>query len=111
MRKAYISGKRAKAGILVFTMDLKLPVGSSQYIFPDPRGAGREITVFTHRPAAWPADGKVVIVMHGRGRNGADYRNWWVADAERHGALVIVPEFSERHYARERCRATNGSSR
>jgi poly(3-hydroxybutyrate) depolymerase len=76
-----------------------MPPGSSQYVLADPRGGGREITVFTHRPAAYSPDGAVVIVMHGRNRNGADYRNWWVASAEHHGALVIVPEFSERHYA------------
>jgi hypothetical protein len=37
--------------------------------------------------------------MHGRNRNGADYRDWWAAAAERNGALVVTPEFSERHYA------------
>jgi poly(3-hydroxybutyrate) depolymerase len=76
-----------------------LPPGSSSYVLADPRGGGREITVFTHRPASFRADGPVVIVMHGRTRNGDDYRDWWVADAERHGALVIAPRFSERHYA------------
>src|SRR5436190_2690372 len=72
--------------------------GSSQYVFPDPRGNGREITVFTHRPATWTPDGPVVLVMHGRNRNGADYRDWWIDAAGRHGALIAVPEFSEAHY-------------
>jgi poly(3-hydroxybutyrate) depolymerase len=72
--------------------------GSSQYLLADPRGHGREITVFTHRPASWTPASPVVIVMHGRNRNGADYRNWWVEAAERHGALVAVPEFAETAY-------------
>ena len=76
-----------------------LPAGSSQFAFPDPRGGAREITVHVHRPAAYRREGPVVIAMHGRNRNGADYRNWWVDAAERHGALVAVPEFSEGQYA------------
>ena len=75
-----------------------IPTGSAQYVFADPRDSNRAITVFTHRPAAHAPDGPVVMVLHGRGRNGADYRDWWVAAAERHGALVAVPEFSEEHY-------------
>ena len=76
-----------------------MPLGASQHSLADPRGRGREITVFTHRPAAFVPESPVVVVLHGRNRNGADYRDWWVASAERHAALVVVPEFSERHYA------------
>ena len=80
-------------------MDVALPSGSSHYVFPDPRGGGRTITVYAHRPAAFAPESPVVVVMHGRNRNGGDYRDWWVAPAEQHGALVIAPEFSERDYA------------
>lgn len=76
-----------------------MPVGASQHILADPRGGAREVTVFAYRPASYAPDGPVVVVLHGRNRNGADYRNWWIASADRHGALVVVPEFPERHYA------------
>lgn len=74
--------------------------GSSSHTFPDPRpGPRREITVFTYRPPSFNADSPVVIVMHGRNRNGADYRDWWIAEAEQRGLLVAAPEFSEAQYA------------
>ena len=37
--------------------------------------------------------------MHGRGRNGADYRDSFVESAERYGFAVIAPEFNEAQYA------------
>jgi poly(3-hydroxybutyrate) depolymerase len=80
-------------------MSETIAAGSSQHVLADPRpGPRREITVFTHRPASFTPDSPVVLVIHGRGRNGADYRDWWVESSERHGALIVTPEFSERHY-------------
>jgi pimeloyl-ACP methyl ester carboxylesterase len=32
------------------------------------------------------------------GRNGEQYRNAWIAPAEEHGLVVVVPEFSAEHY-------------
>jgi poly(3-hydroxybutyrate) depolymerase len=73
---------------------------SSQYAFLDPRGGPpREITVFLHRPETFRSANPVLVAMHGRGRNGADYRDFFVEESERHGFLVVVPEFSEAHYA------------
>jgi poly(3-hydroxybutyrate) depolymerase len=80
-------------------MNDTIAAGSAQHAIADPRpGPARQITVFTHRPASWTPESPVVVVMHGRSRNGADYRNWWVAAAERHGALIVTPEFSEKDY-------------
>jgi poly(3-hydroxybutyrate) depolymerase len=73
--------------------------GASSHTFSDPRpGPRREITVFTYRPASFHADGPVVIVMHGRNRNGSEYRDWWAAEAERRGFLVVAPNFAEAQY-------------
>ena len=79
---------------------IQIPVGSSAFIVSDPRpGPAREITVFTHRPASYrPAD-PVLIVMHGRTRNGSDYRDWFVAESEQRGFLVAAPQFDEAQYA------------
>jgi CubicO group peptidase (beta-lactamase class C family)/poly(3-hydroxybutyrate) depolymerase len=75
------------------------PVGAHHYAFRDPRpGREREVTMYTYRPAAWTVDGPVVFVIHGRNRDGAKYRDAWIAQAERYGVLVAVPEFSEAHY-------------
>ena|SRR5258706_1641154 len=81
-------------------MDTAVAIGASQYAFADPRpGAGREITVHLYRPASFRPANPVLMVMHGRSRNGADYRDFFIADAERRGFLVVAPEFSEAQYA------------
>jgi poly(3-hydroxybutyrate) depolymerase len=80
-------------------MSTELPVGASAYPFTDPRaGARRTVTVYTYRPASFTPDSPVLIVMHGRNRNGRGYRDAWIAQAERFGFLLAVPEFSEEDY-------------
>ena len=70
------------------------------HAFFDPRpGRGGEIPVHTYRPATFAPGSPVVVVMHGRVRNGAEYRDWWSAEADRRGFLVIAPEFAEAQYA------------
>ena len=65
----------------------------------DPRpGPSREITVHVHQPPGWRPDGPILMVMHGRKRNGAEYRDYFSAEADRHGFLVIAPEFAEAAY-------------
>jgi poly(3-hydroxybutyrate) depolymerase len=67
--------------------------------FVDPRaGPRREIPVHTYRPTSFTPESPILIVMHGRSRNGSDYRDWFVPDAERRGFLVAAPEFSEAQY-------------
>lgn len=76
-----------------------LPQGSSEFVCIDPRpGPRREITVFAHRPARFSPESPILLVMHGRARNGRAYREGWIAEAEARGFLVAVPEFSEAHY-------------
>ena len=76
-----------------------MPLGSGSCRFRDPRpGPDREITVHVHRPATFTGDSPILMVMHGRLRNGADYRDYFVPDSERLGFLVVAPEFSEAQY-------------
>ena len=74
------------------------PSGRSSYSFPDPRGGNRQVTVHVHRPAAFTEDSPVLMVMHGRLRNGGDYCDYFVPDSERRGFLVVAPEFPEAQY-------------
>ena len=72
----------------------------SSYSFPDPRaGPSRRIAVHLHRPARFAPENPVLVVMHGRNRNGADYRDFFVESSERYGFLVIAPEFDEAQYS------------
>ncbi|HEX4780082.1 MAG TPA: hypothetical protein VH301_04970 [Usitatibacter sp.] len=80
-------------------MTSELPQGRSHFALRDPRPSPeREITVYTYRPEAWVADAPILIVMHGRKRNGEEYRDQWAETAERHGFLLVVPEFNEAQY-------------
>lgn len=54
--------------------------------------------VFFHRPATWRADGRVVFVMHGLNRDADRYRDEWVGIADRHGFLLVCPEFSREKF-------------
>ena len=70
----------------------------SSYRFADPRGGDREIAVHVHRPAGFTAESPVLMVMHGRARNGLDYCRFFAGESERHGFLVVAPEFPEALY-------------
>ncbi|MGZ5049155.1 MAG: hypothetical protein ACXWHB_11925 [Usitatibacter sp.] len=80
-------------------MSASIPAGSSSYTFADPRpGPARTITVHTHRPASFTADSPILMVMHGRARNGDEYRDFFVPDSDRRGFLVVAPTFPEAQY-------------
>ena len=81
-------------------MSPEIPVGSGSFVVADPRpGRAREISVFTYRPASFKPSSPVLIVIHGRNRNGGSYRDAFAPEAERRGFLLAVPEFSEAQYA------------
>jgi poly(3-hydroxybutyrate) depolymerase len=73
--------------------------GPGRHTVRDPRDGRREIAVHTYRPSGFSPEGPVLLVIHGRNRNGADYRDWFGAEAERHGVFVVAPEFDEAQYA------------
>lgn len=56
--------------------------------------------VYFHRPANWRTDGRIVMVLHGVGRNASGYRDDWIAHADRHGFLLACPEFSQTKFPR-----------
>lgn len=61
-------------------------------------GAAPVPPVHLHRPAAWRPGGRVVVVVHGVGRNADGYRDAWAPHAEAHGFLLICPEFSQAQF-------------
>ena len=75
-----------------------IPPGSSSYAFPDPRGGGRTVTVQLHRPAKFTPASPILMVAHGRLRNGDEYRDYFVPESERRGFLVVAPQFDEAQY-------------
>jgi poly(3-hydroxybutyrate) depolymerase len=75
-----------------------LPAGRSSHSFADPRGGDRTVIVHTYRPAGYGPESPILMVVHGRARNGADYRDYFVPESDRRGFLVIAPEFPEADY-------------
>lgn len=60
--------------------------------------ADRPLRVWYDAPAGDLSTTKVIVVMHGQGRTGESYRDSWLTEARRAGALLIVPEFSDALY-------------
>ena len=80
--------------------DGTIPVGESQFEVDVPRGP---VTVYTYRPAAYTASSPIWVVIHGARRKIArhivfDYYDVWAPLAERHGALLLLPEFIDRKW-------------
>ncbi|WP_191084444.1 alpha/beta hydrolase [Roseococcus microcysteis] len=61
-------------------------------------GAAPVPPVHLHRPAGWRPGGRVVVVVHGVGRNADGYRDAWAPHAEAHGFLLLCPEFSQSEF-------------
>ena len=75
-----------------------IDTGKGSYRFRDPRGGDRFVTIHTYRAATYAPKKPIVFSLHGRRRNGADYRDFWVDEAERRGLLVVAPEFDDDQY-------------
>jgi len=59
---------------------------------------GRMVTLRSACPENYSPDCPLMFTHHGVGRNGADYRDYWLNFAAEQGWLVIVPEFSEAEF-------------
>jgi poly(3-hydroxybutyrate) depolymerase len=58
----------------------------------------KTVRVWYYRPQSFDHDSPVVFVMHGKDRNGRDYRDDWIPYAEEKGVLLLAPEFSQWDY-------------
>ncbi len=82
--------------------DERIEPGTGRFVYGDGIGKeARQIGVYYHRPAHWKPDGdRILVVMHGAGRNGETYRDAWIAAAEEHRTLLLVPEFDKEQFRR-----------
>jgi len=80
-------------------MDTNLADGAGRFDFVDDKGnADLPLTVWYYRPKAFERQRPVLFVIHGRDRNGAEYRDAWIEHAEQGGYLLLCPEFSRENY-------------
>jgi hypothetical protein len=56
------------------------------------------LRVFYHIPQGDMSVMPIVFSFHGAGRNGDDYRDFWIDMANQHGFMVFAPRFSSSNY-------------
>ena len=79
-----------------------LKVGSGSFTFTDHTGdSEKPIRVWYFKPSSYSSSTPILFVMHGMQRNAQEYRDQWVSYARHYGALLVVPEFSEKTYPDE----------
>ena len=75
------------------------PVGKSAFELQQRVGTqAKPMRVHLYRPRQWTVKDRILFVMHGRQRDGARYRDQWIAEADRYDFLIVVPEFDESNF-------------
>ncbi len=70
--------------------------GRSSVAYTDPvLGADRPLTLEIYRAPGYVPGNAVVMVQHGMGRNGGEYRDFWIEPADRHNLLIVATTFSD----------------
>jgi hypothetical protein len=69
--------------------------GANDVAWEDPSLPGRPIWLRSARPKICTPDTPVLFVHHGVGRNGGDYRDYWLPLVDEADLLVVAPEFPE----------------
>jgi hypothetical protein len=69
--------------------------GAHTLVYADPAFPDRPLLLHSACPRRFDGDTPVLIVHHGVGRNGRDYRDYWLPLVDEMGILVIAVEFTE----------------
>lgn len=77
---------------------LDLAIGKGKFVFDDTTRHPIDVHYFI--PSVFDSDSKIILVIPGSGRNGADYRDAWVDSAKKNKWFVLSPSYSEKHYPR-----------
>ncbi|MGL5116435.1 MAG: hypothetical protein ACRC7C_14035 [Beijerinckiaceae bacterium] len=81
------------------TASAQSPQGKSTFEMNERFGRkAKPMAVHLYRPPTWTPADRVLIVMHGRGRNGAEYRDQWTKQSEAGNLLIVVPEFDAENF-------------
>ncbi len=75
---------------------MSIPIGKSVFTITDPAAEpDQPVPVFAYRPESFAETSPILIALHGYKRNAKTYRDDWSAHAERLGALLLAPKFSQ----------------
>ncbi|WP_158744067.1 alpha/beta hydrolase [Acidisphaera sp. L21] len=72
--------------------------GRSTIPYVDPAFPDRPLLLHAARPEGWTPAMPIVFSHHGRSRNGADYRDYFLPLVDALGLLVIAPTFSDESF-------------
>lgn len=72
--------------------------GGHTLVYTDPAFPDQPLLLHSAVPQVHTLDTPIVIVHHGVGRNGRDYRNYWLRLVDGAGIIAIAIEFTEHHY-------------
>ena len=81
--------------LLVLVAFIPFIISADEDVFNFSTVSIKDISVFYVTPKRIDKDTRLVVVMHGRKRNGEEYRDQWIDHAKELNLVVIVPEFSE----------------
>jgi len=71
-----------------------VPSGKWSFAFNDAKGRpDRPVKVYTYRPRQCDSTCPIIFVLAGAKRDASAYRTHWELAADRHGFIVIAPEF------------------
>jgi hypothetical protein len=76
--------------------------GAHSQSYVDPSFPDLPLTLHAACPRGFTAATPVLLVHHGVGRNGADYRDYWLKLVDGAHIFAIAIEFSEQHFATHR---------
>lgn len=78
---------------------IEIHTGSGNFLIDGgPSHKDRVITVFYHKPKSFSPQSPVMMVIPGAGRGGDTYRDAWIKASEKHGVLILSPQYAERYY-------------
>lgn len=75
-------------------IDVRLPLSGGL--------VGKTLRGLVYKPRCYSSESPVVVVMHGVTRAADSYMASWLPAAERYGFLLIVPEFTRKHWPKAR---------
>ncbi len=82
-----------------FASEQPIAVGSDSYLYSSTTDDSEtRLDVYYYKPTSFNQDAPVLLVIPGSGRNAWDYRDAWKEAAEKYGALILSPHYSEQQY-------------
>lgn len=78
--------------------EIAIQNGSGKFLIEGGFQKEKTISIHYYKPENLKPESQTILVLPGAGRNGDDYRDAWIEQAEKYTILVLSLEYSETHY-------------